>query len=111
MYLNICKDSENSGIYQLILNGHCLWCGTLNEINAVVKSMILRKEYNDFIKQFKMVGSNVLFLRNDGYMEIESTGYANIEKNILTHKDSIYRIASIFLSFKLSYKSLLVLEQ
>ena len=52
-------------------------------------------EYNDFIKQFKMVGSNVLFLRNDGYMEIESTGYANIEKNILSHKDSIYRIASI----------------
>lgn len=52
-------------------------------------------EYQEFVKQFKMVGSNVVFLRNDGYIENVSTGFANIEKNILSHKDSIYRIASI----------------
>ncbi len=55
----------------------------------------LLKEYPEFIKKFNMVGSNVLFLRKDGYMEYVSTGYANIEKNILTSADSIYRIASI----------------
>lgn len=40
MYLNICKNSTESGLYQLILNGCELWYGTLPEINAVVKSMI-----------------------------------------------------------------------
>lgn len=40
MYLNKCKNSEESGMYQLILNGMELHFGTLNEINAVVKSMI-----------------------------------------------------------------------
>lgn len=53
------------------------------------------KEYKKFIKKFNVVGSNVLFLRKDGYMECESTGYANIDKNILSTPDSIYRIASI----------------
>lgn len=52
-------------------------------------------DYSEFVKQFNMVGSNVVFLRKDGYQESVSTGFANIEKNILSHKDSIYRIASI----------------
>ena len=53
------------------------------------------KEYNEFINQFEMVGSNVLFLRKDGYVETVSTGYASLEKNIKSHPNSIYRIASI----------------
>ena len=53
------------------------------------------KEYNEFINQFEMVGSNVLFLRKDGYVETVSTGYASLENNILSHPNSIYRIASI----------------
>ena len=53
------------------------------------------KEYNEFINQFEMVGSNVLFLSKDGYIETVSTGYASLEKNILSHPNSIYRIASI----------------
>jgi CubicO group peptidase (beta-lactamase class C family) len=53
------------------------------------------KEYNEFINQFEMVGSNVLFLRKDGYIETVSTGYASLEKHILSHPNSIYRIASI----------------
>lgn len=40
LYLNVCSDSEQTGLYQLILNGTELWYGTLQEINAVVKSMI-----------------------------------------------------------------------
>ena len=44
MYLNECKNSKESGLYQLILNGKELWYGTLAEINAVVKTMILRIE-------------------------------------------------------------------
>lgn len=52
-------------------------------------------EYQEFVKQFNMVGSNVVFLRNDGYMENVSTGFSSIENNTLSHKDSIYRIASI----------------
>ena len=42
MYLNECSNSEESGMYQLILNGMELWYGTLSEINAIVKSMIYR---------------------------------------------------------------------
>ncbi len=53
------------------------------------------KGYPEFIKQFEMVGSNVLFLRKDGYLENITTGYADLEKKIKTTKDSIYRIASI----------------
>lgn len=50
MYLNKCRNSKESGMYQLILNGCELWYGTLAEINAVVKSMIVRIEKNDFIE-------------------------------------------------------------
>ena len=52
-------------------------------------------EYEDFIKQFEMVGSNVLYLSKDGYIENVQTGYSSIEKNELTKDTSIYRIASI----------------
>ena len=44
MYLNECKNSKESGLYQLILDGQELWYGTLAEINAVVKTMIMRIE-------------------------------------------------------------------
>lgn len=47
MYLNECRDSKETGLYQLILNGCELWYGTLQEINAVVKTMIKRIETND----------------------------------------------------------------
>ena len=40
VYLNECSNSKESGFYQLILDGRELWYGTLNEINAVVKSML-----------------------------------------------------------------------
>lgn len=40
LYLNKNSDSEQSGIYQLILNGKELYFGKLEEINAVVKTMI-----------------------------------------------------------------------
>ena len=51
MYLNECADSKNTGMYQLILNGCELWYGTLAEINAIVKSMIVRIKKNDFIDE------------------------------------------------------------
>lgn len=57
--------------------------------------MELLKEYTEFVKQFKMVGSNVLFLRKDGYTEIVSVGSAHLEKQLPLQKDSIFRIASI----------------
>lgn len=57
--------------------------------------MDLLKDYKDFVKQFDMVGSNVLFLDNNGNSEIVSVGFANLEKKTLLHKDSIFRIASI----------------
>ena len=41
MYLNECKDSKETGLYQLILNGKELWYGTLKEINAIVKAMCM----------------------------------------------------------------------
>lgn len=44
LYLNECKNSKESGLYQLILNGKELWYGTLPEINAIVKTMICRLE-------------------------------------------------------------------
>ena len=44
MYLNECKTSKQNGLYQLILNGKELWYGTLAEIKAVVKTMIMRIE-------------------------------------------------------------------
>ena len=51
MYLNECKNSRKNGLYQLILNGCELWYGTLEEINAVVKTMIRRIEKNDFLDE------------------------------------------------------------
>lgn len=51
--------------------------------------------YKEFVKQFEMVGSNVIFVKKDGYIESISTGYANIEQNIESHSNNIYRIASI----------------
>ena len=50
MYLNECANSKESGLYQLILNGEELWYGTLQEINAIVKSMIARYKHNDFLE-------------------------------------------------------------
>ena len=43
LYLNECTNSKDNGLYQLIFNGLTLWCGTLPEINAVVKSMIAQE--------------------------------------------------------------------
>lgn len=40
LYLNECENSATSGLYQLIFNGMELWYGPLEEINAVVKSML-----------------------------------------------------------------------
>ena len=51
MYLNECSNSKDNGLYQLMLNGCELWYGTLLEINAVVKSMIVRIEKNDFLNE------------------------------------------------------------
>ncbi len=52
-------------------------------------------KYPDFISQFEMVGSNIAFCKHDGYFEYVSTGLSSIEKDIHSHDDSIYRIASI----------------
>lgn len=43
IYLQECKDSKKNGLYQLVLGGYELWYGTLNEINAVVKSLLAIK--------------------------------------------------------------------
>ena len=51
LYLNECKNSKDNGLYQLILNGNELWYGTLQEINAVVKSMITRIQKKDFLDE------------------------------------------------------------
>ena len=48
IYLQECKDSKESGLYQLVLDGHELWYGTLNEINAVVKSLLAIKCSENF---------------------------------------------------------------
>ena len=53
------------------------------------------KDYNEFVSQFEMVGSNVLFLNKDGYIENECSGFSSLEKNIKTNTNAIYRIASI----------------
>ena len=53
------------------------------------------KGYNEFIKQFEMVGSNVVYLSHDNHFEQVSTGYSSLENNTLSNKNSIYRIASI----------------
>lgn len=52
-------------------------------------------EYNEFIKQLKMVGSNVIYVDKNGYIENVTSGYSNLEEKIPTTTKSIYRIASI----------------
>ena len=49
MYVWEVENSKESGLYELILNGNCLWYGTLQEINAIVKTMIIRLEKQDFL--------------------------------------------------------------
>lgn len=49
LYLNECSNSKETDLYQLILNGNELWYGTLSEINAVVKTMIVRAKTCDFL--------------------------------------------------------------
>ncbi len=57
--------------------------------------MKILNNYQDYVKKFNMVGSNVLFLSKDGYLENVCTGYADIESSKLTDEKGIYRIASI----------------
>lgn len=39
-----CSNSKESGLYQLAKNGEELWYGTLQEINAIVKTLIKLEE-------------------------------------------------------------------
>ena len=39
-----CSNSKESGLYQLTKNGEELWYGTLQEINAIVKTLIKLEE-------------------------------------------------------------------
>lgn len=52
-------------------------------------------EYNEFIKQFEMVGSNVIFVDKDGNIENVTSGFSSLEDNKKTTTKSVYRIASI----------------
>lgn len=52
-------------------------------------------EYNNFIKQFEIVGSNVIFVDKDGHLENVTSGFSSLEENKPTSTKSIYRIASI----------------
>lgn len=52
-------------------------------------------EYNEFIKQFEMVGSNVIFVNKDGNIENVVSGFSSLENHKETTTKSIYRIASI----------------
>lgn len=56
LYLNKCNNSEESGMYQLILNGMELWYGTLVEINAVVKSMVYRLTKDYTVQEVEVMG-------------------------------------------------------
>ena len=49
LYVHEYSGSKENGLYQLILNGSELWYGTLEEINAVVKSMVTIEMNKDFI--------------------------------------------------------------
>lgn len=51
--------------------------------------------YLTFINKYNMVGSNVLVLDNQNYIENVCSGFSNFENQIQTTTDSIYRIASI----------------
>ncbi len=52
-------------------------------------------EYNEFIKQFEMVGSNVIFVDKNGNIENVTSGFSSLEDNKKTTTKSVYRIASI----------------
>lgn len=52
-------------------------------------------DYNEFIKQFEMVGSNVIFVDKDGNIENVTSGFSSLEEQKKTTTKSIYRIASI----------------
>ena len=50
MLLSYMRLEKNGQLYyDLYLNEGVLWYGTLREINAVVKSMIIRIQNNDFL--------------------------------------------------------------
>ena len=51
--------------------------------------------YYEFVKQFNMVGSNVIFLKNDNYLENACSGFKVLETNKKTEPNNIYRVASI----------------
>lgn len=51
--------------------------------------------YKDFVSQFEMVGSNVVFLNKDGFLEQVNSGYSYLEGFKGLNDNSIYRIASI----------------
>lgn len=53
------------------------------------------KDYKEFIKNFEMVGSSVVYLDKNNEVHFIESGYSNLEKNIPTNNKSIYRIASI----------------
>lgn len=52
-------------------------------------------EYKDFVSKYEMVGSNVLYVSKDGYLENVTTGYSDIDSATETSVKSIYRVASI----------------
>lgn len=52
-------------------------------------------EYKDFVSKYEMVGSNVLYVSKDGYLENVTTGYSDIASATETSVKSIYRVASI----------------
>ena len=53
------------------------------------------KDYNEFVTQFEMVGSNVIFVDKNNYLENQVSGFSSLERNDKTTDKSIYRIASI----------------
>ena len=53
------------------------------------------KDYNEFVTQFEMVGSNVIFVDKNNYLENQVSGFSSLERNEKTTDKSIYRIASI----------------
>ena len=57
--------------------------------------MELLKDYKEFVSQFEMVGSNVVYLNKDGYLEQVNSGFSYLEGNKGLTDHSIYRIASI----------------
>lgn len=57
--------------------------------------MKLLNNYLQFIKKYNMVGSNVLAFNKKIGWENVCSGFSNLEKQIPTSTDSIYRIASI----------------